>query len=156
MPKKYADGTTVSVERTVGEILATLKGYGCSTYAHAVVNELHQIVFVHEGNSYKMHIVPPDIHDYVKTETGRLRKKEAIDREYDQEYRRRARVLLIAIKAKLEMVSIGQSSVEKEFLGDLVLPSGRSMYQWAEEKIPRLGPGEEPEFTFMLKGRNDG
>ena len=90
----------------------------------------------------------------MKTETGRSRKKEAINREYDQEYRRRARVLLIAVKAKLEMVNIGQSSMEQEFLGDLLLSSGRTMSEWAADELPRLGQGEEPEFTFMLKERN--
>ena len=154
MPKKYADGTTVSVERTIGEILATLKTYGCSTYAHAVANGIHQVIFAHGGNNFKISIKPPRIEEFVKTETGRSRKKEAINREYDQEYRRRARVLLIAVKAKLEMVNIGQSSMEQEFLGDLLLSSGRTMSEWAADELPRLGPGEEPEFTFMLKERN--
>lgn len=152
--KKYADGTTVSIERTIGEILATLKGYGCTTYAHAVEKGIHQILFVFSGLSYKMSVVPPREEDFATTESNRRRTAEAARNAYEQEYRRRARVLLISVKAKLEMCAIGGSSVEKEFLGDLMLPTGRTMSEWSAEELPKLCRGEEPKFTFMLKERN--
>lgn len=153
MAQKYAEGTTVPIERTMAEILSVLKAHGCSSYAFAVERGVHQIMFAHGGYSYKMGVVPPDKENFELPATRQRRTPDGVKKAYEDEYRRRARVLLISVKAKLEMCAIG-SSIEKEFLGDLVLPTGRTMAEWGAEELPKLCRGEEPEFTFMLKEHN--
>ncbi len=42
----------------------------------------------------------------------------------ESEERRRWRAQLLLIKAKLEMIATGETTVEREFLADMVLPDG--------------------------------
>jgi hypothetical protein len=152
--KKYAEGTSVPIERTMAEILSVLKAHGCSSYAFAVERGVHQIMFAHGGYSYKMSVIPPDEGNFELPATRQRRTSDGIKKAYEDEYRRRARVLLISVKAKMEMCSIG-SSIEKEFLGDLMLPTGRTMAQWSAEELPKLNRGEEPTFMLMLAEGKD-
>jgi hypothetical protein len=49
------------------------------------------------------------------------------------------------LKAKLELVDIGVSSVEREFLADMVLANGQTMHLAVAETIKRsLSTGEAP------------
>lgn len=147
---KYAENTTVDVERSIGEILSTFKRYECSAYAHAVHNGIHQVMFSKGGRSYRMSIPPVDVKNYTRTETGRQRTPEVAQKDADKEMRRRARVLLLLIKAKFEACAIEDSSVEKEFMGDMILPSGRTVFEWSQSEFPKLGPGQEPSFQLQL------
>jgi hypothetical protein len=61
------------------------------------------------------------------------------------EPRERWRSLLLLLKAKLEAVRVGLSTAEKEFLADLVLDDGRSVYQAMGERIQlALASGKVP------------
>jgi hypothetical protein len=61
--------------------------------------------------------------------------------------------MVLLVKAKLELVALGMSSVEREFLADLMLPDGRRVHQAIESDIvasyltgklpPLLGMGEQ-------------
>ena len=70
-----------------------------------------------------------------------------MDRIQEQEVRRRWRALLLVIKAKLEAVESGISTMDSEFLAFVVLPSGMTFGEWAapqlndlaaKKKMPRL------------------
>lgn len=74
-------------------------------------------MFSRNGKSYRMGILPPDPEDYRKTDGGRGRDINAVKACVEKELKRRARVLLLLVKAKFESCSIGDSSIEKEFLG---------------------------------------
>lgn len=72
---------------------------------------------------------------------------------YEQEIRRRWRSLLLVVKAKLTAVADGISTVEREFLADLVIPTGQTLAEWlapqleaayAHGGVPALLPGTEP------------
>ena len=54
---------------------------------------------------------------------------------WEQEVRRRWRVFVIAIKAKLELIAAGVSTVDREFLADLLLPDGTTV---SSRLIPEL------------------
>lgn len=60
---------------------------------------------------------------------------------------RRWRALLLVTKAKFEAVASGISTVEREFLADLVLPNGRVVQ---EELAPRLARWRETEVAVPL------
>lgn len=66
----------------------------------------------------------------------RLDVRCAIDgRNAAQHARASWRRLLLVVKAKLEIIADGQSTVEREFLADVVLPDGRRVL---EDVAPKL------------------
>lgn len=52
-----------------------------------------------------------------------------------QERRAKWRALLLVIKAKLEAVHQGISSLEREFLADTIMPDGQTVAEWAEPQL---------------------
>jgi hypothetical protein len=54
---------------------------------------------------------------------------------YEQAVRQRWRALALVIKAKLEAVEAGITSIEDEFLSATMLPDGGTVGQWAEPQI---------------------
>jgi hypothetical protein len=72
------------------------------------------------------------------------------EKVYEQACRQRWRALLLIVKAKLEAVTAGISTVEREFLPDVVLPNGATVGEWvgpqiatvyARHEMPALLPG---------------
>jgi hypothetical protein len=47
-----------------------------------------------------------------------------------QEARRKWRMILMIVKAKLEFVADGGSTIEREFLADVLLPDGQTAGEW--------------------------
>lgn len=136
----FAAGTSVPIERTKVEIERLLARYGCtqfgSGWAKAGGQDFAHITFKHGDVSVMLGLPMPPIAEFAHTPTGRLRRS-VVQREeaYEQEKRRRWRALMLVIKAKLEAVSCGISTLEREFLSDVVLPNGRTIGEWA---IPHL------------------
>jgi hypothetical protein len=56
-------------------------------------------------------------------------------KQWEQGCRARWRQLYLLVKAKIEAVSIGLSTVEREFLADVYLPDGRTV---GEALAPQL------------------
>jgi hypothetical protein len=52
--------------------------------------------------------------------------------------RQRWRALALVIKAKLEAVEAGISSVEDEFLSFIMLPNGSTVGEWVQPQIERV------------------
>lgn len=141
----------MSIEKSIAEILEVLrKGLGSDeNYGHFQSKGIHTVAFSFRGRTYQMRIIPASPDGFRVTETGRQRKEESVWAEVDQETRRRARVLLLCVKAKLEAAALGITTVEEEFLGGLVLPSGQTMGQWALDS-PKLTQEGEPDLRLML------
>lgn len=134
----YAGNTTVSVEKSKGEIEAILRRYGASQFMAGWSDTISVIGFVIEGRQIKMTLPLPDPHDreFTCTPTGKKRSNEgAAERAWEQACRSRWRALLLVVKAKLEAVEVGISTVEEEFLAWTVVPgaNGETVYD-------RVGP----------------
>ena len=71
-----------------------------------------------------------------RQESGRRTQAQA-EKEYEQAVRQRWRALALAIKAKLEMVESGITTLEQEFLAYIVLPSGQSVGEWLAPQMER-------------------
>ena len=52
-----------------------------------------------------------------------------------QERRAKWRALLLVIKAKLEAVHQGISTLEREFLANTIMPNGQTVADWAEPQL---------------------
>ena len=83
---------------------------------------------------------------------GMPRSPEAREAAYNQAVRQRWRALLLVIKAKLEAVDAGISTLEEEFLAATVLPDNRTVGAWllpqldrayASGKLPPMLPSPE-------------
>ena len=72
---------------------------------------------------------------YTNHTPPRERSQKAQDDAYEQACRQKWRALLLVIKAKLEAVESGISTVEAEFLANIVLPDNTTAGDWM---IPQI------------------
>ena len=83
---------------------------------------------------------------------GQRRADDAAHTAWEQACRSRWRALYLIVKAKLEAVEAGISTVEREFLYDIVLPDGRTAGEWIAPQIETAyQTGQMPAMLPMLE-----
>lgn len=143
----YASQTSTPWEKTRTDIERTLHRYKCTDFGFLSAQRSSLIAFRYKGVAYRLEIPMPDwkAKDIAYKPNGTARTDAQKQQAYEQEVRRRWRVLLLLIKAKLEAVEIGNTSMEREFLADLVLPGGGTVGLWAEQQLrPAIEAGRMP------------
>jgi len=139
MGGKYAEGTSVTPQRSQAEIQEMLSRYGANAFMGAFERdedgEKAMIAFRAHGRTIRFVLPMPEPNDpeFTRTPSGRVRPDP--EPAYRAEIRRRWRALTLAIKAKLEAVETGIASFEDEFLAYTVLPDNTTV---AETLQPRL------------------
>ena len=143
----YAATTKVSPEKSEAELKQTLRRAGANRVVIATDDVVGRILVSFEIDQRVVRIEVPlplalETEKLIKKDAPRgwyawpeKRKREFIERHRDQEERQRFRALLLIVKAKLEIISIGLSTVEREFLADLVLPGNTTVMQQVAPKI---------------------
>lgn len=136
----YAEHTRVPVERSKSEIEKTLLRYGADDFMYgSSVARGGGIMFKYNERLIKIGVPLPDENEFVS------------EQKYKQEYRRRWRVLLLALKAKLELVDAGLVSFEDEFLAQTCLPDGTTIADTIQPQIQQaITEGKSP--TLLLPG----
>lgn len=112
---RYAAGTEVSSDRSRSEIERTLRRYGASAFAYAWEGAVAQIAFKLADRQIRFRLPLPDpgSAEFTLTPAKRTRRSpEAAEAAYEQAVRQRWRALSLVIKAKLEAVESGISTVE--------------------------------------------
>lgn len=149
---KYASETSVPVEKSRAEVEKILSRYGASEFFSGYTADQAMVGFRIDGRVVKIAMPLPDR----KAEefcyylhAGTVRKPlsdDASAKRWEQACRQRWRALALIIKAKLEAVECGISTVEREFLADIVMPNGQSFADWASPQIKKLydGSGAPP------------
>jgi hypothetical protein len=148
----YASTTTVPVHRTRSELETVLTRFGADQFGYGHDDSRWMVAFRVHGRSVRMTLPRPTASEaaIAKTPTGNRRSPAQITAQIEQEERRRWRALLLVVKAKLTAVSDGISTVEREFMSDMLLPDGRTMGEWIEPQLavayqsgsmPALMPG---------------
>ena len=134
--RRYAEGTKVSAERSRDEIERTLKNHGATSFAMGWEDETgaEVLMFKIDGRMIRFRVQRP-AEEEVAMAGNRKRAEKFISTAMDQEHRRRWRALLLIIKAKLEVIGSGYSTVDREFMADLVLPDGTNFGDWAGPQI---------------------
>ena len=134
---KYAEKTEVPIDRSKAEIEKTLMRYGADQFVYGTMLGRAMIAF--RANSkfvrFTLPLPEPESRDFSRTPTGRSRTKDAAQKEFAQEVRRRWRALSLSIKAKLETVETGITTFEQEFMAHIVLPDGQTV---GEYMIPQI------------------
>ena len=122
-PRRYAEGTTVSVSRSREELERIVTRNGATGYMSGWDSgqALSIVAFVLHGRQVKI----PIPHD-----------------SEEREMRRNWRVAILLVKARLELVASGDSTVETEFMPWIVLPNGQTIGELA---LPALAAGEMPK-----------
>ena len=114
---RYARRTEVPVSRSRAEVERLVLMYGADQFGTAVDNQGERAMVQFRISSWLVRFVLPL---YQCTE---------------QQQRQRWRALVLVIKAKLEAVESGITTVEEEFLPHIVTPSGETFGYWA---VPQL------------------
>jgi hypothetical protein len=133
MNARYAERTSVGSDASRTEIERTLRRYGASAFGYGWEGNQATVMFVLANRRIRFQLPLPDPNDKRFTHTpgrGQRRTADAQEREYEQAVRQRWRALALVIKAKLEAVEAGISSVEDEFLSFIMLPNGATVGQW--------------------------
>jgi hypothetical protein len=122
---KFAEGTTVAPEKTRAEIETIVRRYGAKEFASGWNGTTASIQFMAHGRRVRFSLAMPDEAWARKNRKG----SKPLSEQTAAEERRRWRCLLLAIKAKLEIVSTGIATFEEEFLSHLVRDDGRTVYE---------------------------
>lgn len=136
----YAQGTTVSVSRSKGEIEDLLGRYGADAFG--TVTKANEAVIGFEVSGRRVRFVLPIPHREEERfqlrghghRTASVRSMEA----WDQECRRLWRALALVIKAKLEACASGIVTFEQEFMAHIVLPNGKTVSEQIQPELTAI------------------
>lgn len=141
MTTRYAANTEVSVERSRAELDAILARYGATQRMVGSDDIAGQafVLFSMAGRQVRLEMTLPALDQFLNPSRQEQphgwgswtseRRREWAQKRHEQAQRTKWRALVLVTKAKLELVADGMSSVEREFLADIVLPDGRRVEQ---------------------------
>jgi hypothetical protein len=138
---RYAANTGVSVERSKGALDALLGKSGA--HQRALMNDelrgLAIVIFALGGRQVKLSMSFPTYASLrAQSEADPPRgwrswnasqRDKWLRAQVVQAERQRWRGLLLCVKAKLELIADGSSTLEREFLADILLPDGRTVQE---------------------------
>lgn len=113
--RRFAEGTTVPVDRSKQELEKLVRLHGATGFATSWDKSSYVVMFELKGRRIRFDVGAPDSKTYRDT------------KRWEAEERRRWRALLLILKAKLELVQSGDADLEAEFLANLVLRGGQTL-----------------------------
>lgn len=137
-PRRYAEGTKVTVEASRGEITGILAKHGVQRMGWMGGPEGDQLMFELAGGSYRLDIRKPTLAEV------REMYPNAYDHQakLDAEWRRRWRANVLLLKAKLEFIDSGDTTIERELLPYRLLKDGSTVESLIlAGGLPMLGSG---------------
>lgn len=150
---RYAAETSVSQDRSRAEIEATLKRYGATSFMYASEQTTAMIGFRISDRMVKFVLPMPDPKSREFTHHSRgQRTPDAALKAWEQAGRQRWRALALVIKAKLEAVAAGITTIEDEFLAHTVLPDGSTVGQFMQPQLAIAYEQGSMPTTLLLGG----
>lgn len=147
----YAEGTSVSPEKSRMEIEQTLSRYGATSFAYMSDQKRACVGFQVKGRTIRIIIAKPDgttLQRTGKQRWGYPSEKQRAD-WVESETRRRWRSLLLVIKAKLEAVESKIATFDDEFMAYVVMPNGQTMGEWMHPQIEEaIKNGQMPQLAL--------
>lgn len=130
--RRYAEKTSVPIDRSRVEVERVLERYGCSRFG--IMNESDGsalLYFEHGDRSFQFAVKVP------------LKGKFRYESDWEAERRRRWRVMVLTLKANLEAVASGLVTFEEIFLAHVVIPgSAKTLGQVLLPKLDALYAGQ--------------
>lgn len=143
MAGKYAAETSVPVSKSRDEIERTLARFGASAFAYFSNSDGQVMIGFEIANlRVQMQMMLPPKQDYLYSPTGRYRSAATAESEWEKACRQRWRSLANGIKAKLALVDDGISTVEREFLADIMTPDGQTIGQKVLPELRAISRGQ--------------
>lgn len=145
----YAEKTSVSVSKTKADIEDLIQKAGAGQFVSGYKENMAVI-----GFSLANVLPLPDKQEQKFWFTPERRTKRSEKQAYEaweQACRSRWRSLYLIIKAKLEAVNSGISTIEREFFYDIVLPDGKTVGEFMAPQIETAyKTGEMPPLLPMI------
>lgn len=151
MSDLYAKETTVTIEKSRAELETLLRKYGGVGFAYATSDHSAMIGFkIKTGDAENPVILavrmnlPLPARNERRFTYGRghrqwtPRTTEGAADAWEQACRSLWRSLVLTVKAKLEACHVGISTVEREFMADLVMPDGRTLTETLGADIAKM------------------
>lgn len=157
MTSRYADGTTVPVEKSKMEIEATVRRYGATSFLSGYDDRSAFVLFRANDRMVRFHVQIPSPADPQFARDGRKnhRSPEQRQKAAADEERRLWRCLLLAIKSKLEVVESGIASFEQEFLAHILLPDNSTVGDWVTPQIEAVYDSGQMPSALPALGTGD-
>jgi hypothetical protein len=118
--RRYAARTEVSSSQSQGEVKDMLKRAGSDRISIYEDPQTSAVAFAIHGRFYRI-TVPRVVKGKVANPA--------------QEERVAWRLVVLLVKAKLEAVTQGATTFEREFLADMVTPDGSTVSEWIAEPL---------------------
>ena len=144
---KFAEHTTVSVEKSRAEIERLLSRYGAKAFGYMATDTQATLAFQASERHIRFSLKLPPESDFARDGRRQLRTPDKRRDAREAACRRLWRALCLVIKAKLEAVASGVSVFEDEFMAHIVLPSGLTV---SEEVRPRIAAAYEGNTVPLL------
>ena len=135
---KYAENTSVSVEKSKAEIEILLQRYGADQFLNAWEEGRAMIQFRANGKYVKFILPLPNKTDEKFLRHPRFYRTYSSEKSlqlWEQACRQAWRALALVVKAKLEAVESGITSFEEEFFAHIVLPNGKTVFQETHKNV---------------------
>ena len=141
---RYAEGTSVPVEKTRAEIERLVLRYEGKQFASGWLDDATAILgFKMADRHVRFQLELPDrsLPEFRRTPAGRfVRTPDEQFKAWDAACRQKWRALLLVIKAKLESVESGIETFDAAFLANTVLPDGKTA---GDHTIPAIAAAYE-------------
>jgi hypothetical protein len=136
----YAKETTTSVDSTIKEIETTLKRYGGGEFDLSRREHGSQLTFYYKGIACRLPLVKkisiddpslkaPKNNQFTKGQSEQQLKQGVIDQHEKQCWR----VLLLYVKASLELIDYKLSNTHGAFAQYVILPNGQTFAEMNQE-----------------------
>lgn len=141
---RYAEGTTVTVSQSRGDITGILAKHGVETMAWGSNPKGDYLAFELAGHSFRLDIVKPTAQGLwerwkAEGKGERTLKYLPSDAQVEAEWRRRWRATVLLLKAKLEFADGETSTIDQELMPYLLLRDGTTLGQAVlGDKIPLM------------------
>lgn len=136
---RFAEKTSVTSDRSRSEIERTLRRYGASGFAYSWEEAGARIMFRIGDRTIRFTMDLPQIEEFGHTPTGKVRAPAVARVALEQAERQRWRALALVIKAKLEAVTSGITTIEDEFLAWTVLSDGSTVSERIQGQLESGG-----------------
>ena len=137
----YAEKTSVSVSKTKADIEELIQKAGAGQFVSGFKDNMAIIGFSLDNRQIRFILPLPDKQDKTFWFTPERRNKRTEDQAYaawEQACRAKWRALYLIIKAKLEAVESGISTIEREFFYDIVLPDGKTIGEFMAPQLENV------------------
>lgn len=135
---RYARDTTVSTERSIGELKKIVQNYGGGDFAYIEKTDLAMVAFkINERTlQFKIDLPAKDDRKYTHTEArGNERPQSDAHRLWEKDCRQKWRVLVLLVKATFEAIDNGLMSFDQAFMSSIVLNNGHTL---SDTFLPQL------------------